>query len=481
MQYDLSIINGRLVYKDQVFKGHIGVKNGKIAIITNRKDMLFNAKKIIDANDNYILPGLIDSHVHFRTPGLTYKETWKTASRAAVAGGVTTVLDMPNTNPYLSKVDLIDEKNNLIKGTSLVDYGFHFGVEPGKSYYLNLLNSNMIASVKVFLTGHHTAKNIIKDRTELEEIFRIAAQKNIILTLHAEDEDTLNLFRQYNNAPTNLIEYERHLSRSAGIIAIGKAIELVKQYGTQVHVLHVSSAEEVELLEVAAKAGYPITFETTPHQLWFDAMKDVELGSRVKLSPAIRCEKDQLKLWKSLINGTMISVGSDHAPHSNVEKKRDFYEAPPGLPGVQEILPVLITGLMKNYPDLTFEEILSKVVSVMAEGPSKLFKISDRKGRIEEGLDADFTIIDPEDEWVVKKEDIYSLCQWSAYEGETLKGRPFMTIRRGKVVYLNGEFGEADGKLLTFKEFDPSKFNEFMSSPFQQLNKMKAFRRTNIL
>ncbi|WP_242311263.1 dihydroorotase family protein [Bacillus cereus group sp. BfR-BA-01331] len=472
VKYDLSIINGRLVFKDKVITGSVGVKNGKICKIETEPQNEIEAERVINAEGKYVLPGLIDSHVHFRTPGLTHKETWESASRAAVAGGITTVLDMPNTNPYLSSVELIEKKDSLIRGKSLVDYGFHFGVEPGKSFRLHAINPDMVASIKVFLTGHHTAKNVISVREDLEEIFKIAAEKKMILTLHAEDEEVLNLFRRFKKAPDNLTEYEQHLPRSAGIIAVGKVLELIRKYGTQVHVLHVSSAEEVELIELAARAGYAITFETTPHQLWFDAIDSVNLGSKAKLSPAIRLKNDQQKLWESLGNGSMTSVGSDHAPHSLSEKAREFKEAPPGLPGVQEMLPVLITGLIKNFSLLTFDEIMCKVVSVLADGPANLFRIHHKKGRIEEGLDADFVIVDPNKEWIVKSEDSYSLCNWSAYEGECLKGKPIMTLRRGEIVFNDGKFGKYDGNLV---EFQPTKLPQFlkvMGSPFHDFETM---------
>jgi dihydroorotase len=469
MMYDLVVYNGRLVFTDNVFVGGVGILNGKIEKIFQEKDGHFGLEEI-DAKGAYILPGLIDSHVHFRTPGLTHKETWRTGSQAAVAGGITTVLDMPNNNPYITSMEHFEKKESLIHGQSLVDYGFHFGVEPGKAFRLEQVDPNTVASVKVFLTGHHTAKNVVSDHEELDEIFRIASEKNILLTLHAEDDETLNLFRKLQKPPQNLTDYEKHLPRTAGIIAIGKMLEFVRKYGTKVHVLHVSSAEEVELIELAALAGYPVSYETTPHQLWFDAIESVHLGSRAKLSPAIRKKEDQLKLWYSLMEGHMVSVGSDHAPHTREEKGQSFAKCPPGLPGVQEMLPVLITGLSKNFPLLTQDEVMCKVVSLLGSGPADLFRIDHQKGRLEVGLDADLVILDINNEWDVKKQDLYGLCQWSAYEGEVLKGKPKTTIRAGKIVYDDGEFGEANGKMVRYKERTFPNFDDLTGSPFQEFN-----------
>jgi dihydroorotase len=448
--FDSVIINGKLVYKDKVINANVGITNEVISDIFEVSNMDYEAEIIIDAENNYVLPGLIDSHVHFRTPGLVHKETWETGSKAAVAGGITTVLDMPNTNPYLSSVPLLYEKEQQIRGNSHVDYGFHFGVEPNKIEQLNSLEPHMVASIKVFLSGHHTAKHVITNPSDLDKIFRIAAEKKIVLTIHAEDEETLNIFRKSKKPPKNLIEYEEYLPRTAGIIAIGKILELIKTYGTKVHILHVSSKEEVDLLTVAANSGYTITFETTPQQLWFDAETNIDLGSRAKLSPAIRTKMDQNSLWESLVNGSMISLGSDHAPHTIREKELDFFEAPPGLPGVQEMLSVLTTGLLLQFPKLTHDEVMSYVVSVLAYGPSHLFGINNQKGNIKVGLDADFVIIDLENEWILKNKDIYSLCKWSAYETIKLKAKPLITIRRGEIVYKNGVFGSKNGKLVKF-------------------------------
>ena len=444
----MLIKNGKLVYKDKVIEADIGINDGKISEIFISKDNKYKAQRILDAKNKYVLPGLIDSHVHFRTPGLTNKETWKTASMAAVAGGITTVLDMPNTMPYLSKVSLLQEKEELIKNNSYVDYGFHFGVEPNNVQQLNLIEKGMVSSIKVFLTGHHTAKNVITNQEDLEKIFQIASEKDIILTFHAEDEDTLNILRRTKKPPSDLIEYEEYLPRTAGIIAINRILKLMDKYKARVHILHVSSKEEVDLLIAAGKLGYSISYETTPHHLWFNNENNIRLGTKIKLSPAIRSAKDQKALWESLITGSMISVGSDHAPHSKSEKALSLFEAPPGLPGVQEMLSVLVTGLKINYPKLSMDDIMSHIVRVLSYGPAQLFGIDKQKGNIKEGLDADLVILDSDLEWSIEEKDVYSLCKWSAYESINLKAKPLITIRSGEIIYENGIFGPKNGKLL---------------------------------
>lgn len=446
--YDLLVYNGRLVLPDSVQHGGIAIRDGKIIKIFQEKENL-SGKSEIDAGGKYILPGLIDSHVHFRTPGLTHKENWISASKAAVAGGITSIIDMPNTDPYINTLEALINKESLIKD-SLVDYGFHFGVIPGKTEYLDSINAKEVASIKVFMAGHQTAKNIITELSELEAIFRIAKEKDILLTFHAEDEEILSLYRGTKNPPQNLKEYESYLPRIAGIIAVGIIVKLVKKYGVKAHILHVSSSEEVKLLKLAQSAGYPISFETTPHQLWFDIESNHSLGARVKLSPAIRTKDDKLHLWDSLINGNIISIGSDHAPHTNEEKNQPFADCPPGLPGVQEMLPVLITGLLQNYPNMNKDELMVMVVSLLGSGPADLFRINHLKGRLEIGLDADLVLVDINKQWEVKKADLYSLSKWSPYEGEILVGKPTITIRRGQIVYNEGKFGDTNGEKLIY-------------------------------
>ncbi|UKS28873.1 dihydroorotase family protein [Paenibacillus sp. HWE-109] len=463
--YDLVIYNGRLVYKDAVRSGGIAVQDGKIVLVFNDQERP-QGNQELDAGGHYVLPGLIDSHVHFRTPGLEHKENWESASKAAVTGGITTVLDMPNTHPYTDSVDRIREKETLIQGHSLVDYGFHIGVVPGKLLPLEVLRQEHAASIKLFLTGHRTARNVIDQDADLETIFRLAAHRQIPLTLHAEDDAVLHLYRRVHKLPDNLASYEAIAPRSGAIAAIARVLRLVRKYGTSIHVLHVSSEEEVDLLETAASAGYPVTFETTAHQLWFDLDSATALGTKTKLSPAIRSSRDRTRLWAAVKNGALTSVGSDHAPHSQEEKAAEFGEAPPGLPGVQELLPVLLTGLERFLPELSRDERLSKVVSLLAEGPANRFRLNHRKGSLRAGLDADLVIVDDQRTWQVEAKDLHSFSGWSPYEGLTLSGVPLVTIRSGQIVFDRGKFGKPDGRSVNYAPAPIATFEQVSGSPF---------------
>jgi dihydroorotase len=222
-------------------------------------------------------------------------------------------------------------------------------------------------------------------------------------------------------------------------------VELVRAHGTRAHILHASSAEEVELIEAAAQAGLPITFETTPHHLLLTSADGWRIGTRGKISPALRDERDRQRLWASVRAGTITSVGSDHAPHTLAEKSRPFVDAPPGLPGVQELLPVLLTGMAAALPDRTLDERMRLVAQLCGSGPARLFGLAHRKGALAPGLDADVAVVDVQARWKLTSDHIQALCGWSAYEGWELTGRNWLTIRRGEVIYREGQFGAASG------------------------------------
>lgn len=445
--YDLFLANGRLVLHEGVFWGGLAVSQGRIARILPLGEEV-PARTVRDVFGLHVLPGLVDSHVHFRTPGLTHKETWSAASRAAVAGGVTTVIDMPNTEPPLVSPDAIPQKAEEIGPGSLVDYSFHLGVLADDIEVLESVHPTDAASVKVFMAGHHTAPHVVEDPATLARIFAIAARRDLLLTLHAEDNSLFGLLERVHPSPNSLTEYEAARPRAGGIAAVARVIGLVREYGTRTHVLHVSSAEEVDLLTAAARAGLPVTFEVTPHHLTFSAENAEQLGARAKISPALRTEADRARLWEAVLGGIAKTVGSDHAPHSLEEKSHPFAEAPPGLPGVQEMMPALLTGIATHRPHASASERALLLAKLCASAPAELFGLDHRKGRLAPGLDADIVVLNMDREWEVKPEDLHSLCGWSAYEGLKLRGVPVLTLRRGEAVYEDGRFGAGGGAFV---------------------------------
>ncbi|MER5443572.1 dihydroorotase family protein [Streptomyces sp. NPDC002790] len=432
--YDLVVTNARVVTPQGVRPGTVAVTNQRVAAIME-PDRNPRAHRVLNAKGRHLLPGLIDSHVHFRTPGLTHKEDWEHGSRAAAAGGVTTVIDMPNTEPPLIQPELAAEKAELISGTSLVDFRFHMGVTTDSVPDLRRLEPSQATSVKVFMTGHHTAPNVIRDPNILDEIFAIAAETGFRVVLHAEDDGVFSLLEEQQAPPSSYDAYESAHPRSGGIVAVSRVIDLVRKHGTAAHVLHVSSCEEADLLRAANRSGLPITYEVTPHHLSFTAPDAQRLGARIRLRPAIRCDKDQARLWDAVLDGGVATIGSDHAPHTLNEKLRDVAAAPPGLPGTQELLPAVHTGLRRRYPDLTADEALMRIARLCAQTPAELFGLAGRKGTIEVGQDADFVLFDADRTWIMDAGQAQAKAGWSAYEGWTFTGTVDATVRRGELIY----------------------------------------------
>ncbi|MFI5911837.1 dihydroorotase family protein [Dactylosporangium sp. NPDC051541] len=446
-RHDLLVTGGRVVTPDGVRDVAVAVDGGTVTALLDRADGATAARRV-DVAGRYVLPGLIDSHVHFRTPGLTEKEDWRHGSRAAAAGGVTTVIDMPNTRPALTDPAEIAARAALVAGESLVDYRFHLGASPQRLAALGELDPRDAVSVKIFMAGHHTAPDVIRDAQTLERAFATAAAAGLRLVLHAEDEAVFALLDAANPAPSTYAALEPARPRSAGIVAVARIIELVRRYGTKAHVLHVSSLEEVALLVAARRIGLPVSFEVTGHHLSFTAADADRLGARIRISPAIRTAADRDALWRTLLDGELDTLGSDHAPHTIAEKARPLPDAPPGIPGVQELATAVFTGLRRREPAAPVESHLARIAHHYSLRPAQLFGLSGRKGAIAVGRDADLAVFDPADTWMFAGRDVQSKAGWSAYEGWTFAGRVTTTIRRGAVIWdATGEpsFGDPDG------------------------------------
>ena len=386
----ILIKNCRIIVKDKVYSKNIFIKNNKIAKITSK--VIF-ANSTIDAKNNFVMPGLIDCHVHFREPGLTHKEDFLTGSMAAAKGGITAFLDMPNTIPPTTSISDLAEKRRLA-AKSVVNYGFHFGA--ASDNISEIKKAKNIASVKLYM-DYTTGDLKLEDFEVINEVLKASR----ITVVHAEDENL-----------KNAVEF---MAKS--------------KIKNQLHVAHVSSEKELDYAKKNRIKGQ-ITAEVTPHHLFMNEKDLQELGAFAEMKPRLKTEHDQKALWLGIQNGMVDAIASDHAPHLKEEKEKANY--PFGVPGVETTLPLLLDAFNKNMITLPM------ITKLCCENPAKIFRIKN-KGFLKEGYDADLVIVDLEQRQAVRNEDLLTKCKWSPYDGRILKGWPITTILNGNVIYNDGE------------------------------------------
>ncbi|MEE9323692.1 MAG: amidohydrolase family protein [Candidatus Aenigmarchaeota archaeon] len=379
----LLIENGRVYINGELIEKSLLIENGKIESITSSKP---NADEKINADGMIVLPGIIDPHVHFRDPGLTHKEDFRTGSSAAAAGGVTCVLDMPNTKPPTLTNELLKEKRNIARGKSIVNYGFHFG--SSLDNIEEVKKAKGVPSVKIFMDAS-TGNMLIED----EGIIKGIMEASKINTLHAEEGN------------------------------VRKAIELAKSLGKKFYLCHISLEEELEYVRKNGKEN--VFVEVTPHHLF---LTEKDQNKFVIMKPSLKKDSDRKALWEALRDGTIDTIGTDHAPHTLEEKEASEVF---GVPGVETRVPLMLDAV--NGGKIT----LKRLVETMCENPAKIFKIKN-KGFIEEGKDGDLTIVDMKLRKKVRNDQLFTKCGWSPFEGYELKGWPTHTIVNGNLVYENG-------------------------------------------
>lgn len=405
--------------------------------------------RILDLTGKLAFAGGIDAHVHFREPGMTHKGDMESESLAAVLGGVTSFIDMPNTSPPATSADRLAEKLELARGRCHANYGFHIGASDGNLAHIRALLHNGYSGgencgvtpedfggIKIFM-GSSTGNMLVDDNETLDGFFR---EKSKIILVHSEDETIIR--KNLADAEARYgedIPFSAHKdirSRAACIKSTAKALELAMKYGTRLHVLHVSTREEVEMIR-AAKAYNPgITAETSANYLWFSSEDYDRMGSRLKCNPSVKDPGDRAALRKALADGVIDTIGSDHAPHLAAEKDRKYLSAPSGLPSIRQTLPVLLT--------LAAEEGLAaeRIASVFSEKAAAMFGIRDR-GFLKTGYYADITVADPNAERSVSQETEGYRCGWTPYGGVRLKGTVETVFVNGKPAVIGG--AAADG------------------------------------
>lgn len=426
MMHDLGLLGGK-VFTGKLIDANVYVSDGKIAKISGARE---KADEEIDCAGLLILPGAIDSHVHFREPGMGHKEDWRTGSEAAAAGGVCTVLDMPNTKPPTTTVKLLNEKRAIAERKSLVNFGFFFGASSDNE--AEMRKAEGIAGFKVYM-GTTTGDLRVESDADVLRAFRIAKEKGVPAAVHAEDE---GLIRHYlalvkgsgRNDPLACCD-----ARPVQTVIRGceRAIAQASIAKNHLHICHVSSIEEVRLVADAKRAGLKITCEVTPHHM-FMSRKDVErLGNFVKINPPLRSERERLELLRALETGLIDIVATDHSPHLREEKMKGIWEAASGFPGVETMLPLLMSEVGKGNLSL------ARFVEAVAEKPAAIFGFKG-KGKIAKGYDADFTAVDLHREWTIRDSDMHSKCGWTPYHGWKVRGKVEKTVVKGKLVWDGG-------------------------------------------
>lgn len=444
------ITNASIVNEGEQFTGAVLVRNNFIEEIFTGKipsDFpLTEGIERIDARGRLLLPGVIDDQVHFRDPGLTEKGDLYTESKAAVAGGTTSFMDMPNTTPRAVTLDILEEKYKLASEKSLANYSFFLGASNDNLNEIVKADPRHICGLKVFM-GASTGNMLVDDEATLERIFQ---ESPLLIAIHSEDEATIRQnMSEFTARYGEEIPVEAHpliRSEEACYRSTAKAVALARKYGSRLHVLHLSTARELELLSNQEPlTGKKITGEVCVHHLWFDDRDYADRGTLIKWNPAIKTAGDREGLFEGVLNNTIDIIATDHAPHLLEEKSRPYSTCPSGAPMVQHSLVAMLAFFHLGKISLP------KIVEKMSHHPAILYRI-DRRGYIRKGYYADLVLVDPDAPWTVEKENILYKCGWSPLEGVTFRSRVTHTWVNGNLVFAEGRFDEHfRGERLEFR------------------------------
>ncbi|WNH13669.1 dihydroorotase [Thalassobellus suaedae] len=441
----ILIKNVNIVNEGSIFNGDILIEGEYIKEINDSISAKSADVHVIDAEGKYLLPGAIDDQVHFREPGLTHKANIESESRAAIAGGITSFIEMPNTNPQTTTVEKLEEKFEIASKTSFANYSFMFGGTNDNLEEILKVDPKSVAGLKLFL-GSSTGNMLVDDPEILEKIFK---STNMVISVHCEDEATIKKnFQEHLETYGDDIPVKCHpiiRSEEACYLSSSKAIELAKKTGARLHVFHLSTGKETSLFtNKMPLKDKKITAEVCVHHLWFSDKDYDEKGTFIKWNPAVKTEKDRDQLWKALLDDRIDVIATDHAPHTLEEKNNVYTSAPSGGPLVQHALPAMLE--MFHRGKISIEKIVEK----MCHNPAILFQV-EKRGYVKEGYFADLVLVDLNNPWTVKKDNILYKCGWSPFEGTTFKSRITHTFLNGALVYQNAKFSDIkSAKRLTF-------------------------------
>ena len=432
------IKNAIIVNEGEQYAGSVLIENEQIAaIMSGNSNEPIDADQTIDATGCYLLPGAIDDHVHFRDPGLTHKADMASESRAAARGGITSVMDMPNCNPQTTTIETLEAKFADAKGKCLVNHSFYLGATTNNMEEIERVDPHTVCGVKLFM-GSSTGGMLVDQEERIENIFRMSPT---LIALHCEDQSIISANTAKYKAETGSedpdVSYHPLIrSEEACYQSTAKAVALAKKTGAKIHIMHISTARELELLQQGDLKEKKITAEVCLPHLYYTDADYATYGTRIKCNPAVKTETDRDALRHALREGLIDVIGTDHAPHLPADKVGGSLKAASGIPTIQYVLPAML--------ELTDEGIitLTEVVEKMAHNPAILYKVKER-GFIREGYRADLVLLNPDAPHTVTTEEIQSKCAWSPFEGHTFRWDITHTWVNGHATYANGQFDES--------------------------------------
>lgn len=439
----ILIKGGQLINEGKIYEADIFIEGGRIAQIAPQIDK--KADKEIDAEGKYVIPGIIDDQVHFREPGMTYKADLYSEPRAAVAGGVTSYMEMPNTKPPAVTQQKLAEKYQIAAQKSLANYSFFMGATNDNLEEVLRTDGRNVCGVKIFM-GSSTGNMLVDAQETLEGLF---SQVPLLIATHCEDEATIRrnteIYRAQFGENVPMVCHPEIRSAEGCLISSSLAVKLAKQYGTRLHILHISTKDELALFDAHIPlAEKKITAEVCVHHLYFNSTDYARLGAQIKCNPAVKGPTHQAALLPALLDNRLDIIATDHAPHSWEEKQGAYFDAPSGVPLIQHTLNVMLELYQEGKISL------EKIVEKMCHAPSICFKM-DQRGFLQEGFWADVAIVDINKSWEVAKSNIHYKCGWSPFEGHRFKGAVESTIVSGHLAYHQGRFNESKmGERLLF-------------------------------
>ncbi|GJM59996.1 dihydroorotase [Persicobacter diffluens] len=439
----ILIQNANIVNEDKIFQADVLIKDGKIAKIGEKLTEV--ADETIDATGLHLLPGVIDDQVHFREPGLTHKAEIYTEAKAAVAGGITSFMEMPNTVPQAVTQELLADKYKRAEEVSLANYSFFMGATNDNLEEVLKTNPKNVCGIKAFM-GSSTGNMLVDDEATLEGLF---SKVPMLIATHCEDEATIRAnteaYKEKYGEEVPIACHPEIRSAEACYKSSSMAVKLAKKHNTRLHILHISTAKELELFENQTPLTEKrITAEACVHHLWFSEEDYAKKGTLIKWNPAVKTANDRDEIFKAVLDGRIDVIATDHAPHTLEEKDNSYFKAPSGGPLVQHSLVTMLE--MYHAGKITLEKIVEK----MCHNPAILFEI-EKRGYIRENYFADIVLVDLQDAWTVSRDNVHSKCGWSPFEGQTFKSSVKHTIVSGHHAYKDGNFNESvKGQRLTF-------------------------------